>query len=130
MPSQKTIITSNHLPDSIPVSPCQTHTNSKTPPWRIINDISFNQSVTISLPNPLYELVWPGVQALLPTTKYAKVFLKLEHLLSGDIFDVWIKRGKLSMDLDRVMDLHRRSHGVVQIPDERERVCVLMVSCD
>ncbi|KIV88762.1 hypothetical protein PV10_08407 [Exophiala mesophila] len=97
MPSQKTFITSSHLPHSIPVSPCQTHTNSRVPPWRIINDISFNQSVTISFPNPLYEIIWPEIQDLLPDPKYAKVVLKLEDLLVGDGFDIWIKRGNVLM---------------------------------
>ena len=66
---------------------------TKKQPWRAINDAPFMSGVSMVMPAELYATVWDKVETSLKEFQYAKVILKLEHLLQGDFFTEYIKRG-------------------------------------
>jgi len=54
------------------------------------------------LPEELYELVWPGVDAKTLQIPYSQVIMPLSALLEGDFFNLYIKTGTSFLDLEVV----------------------------
>jgi hypothetical protein len=67
---------------------------TKKSPWRTIREVEYVQRATATLPEELYDIIWRDVDASTGGLNYAKVIMKLEHILRGDFFNEYIKRGK------------------------------------
>ncbi|KIW13387.1 hypothetical protein PV08_08575 [Exophiala spinifera] len=92
-PSTKVHVTSGSLPPYI--SPSEAPT--KKAPWRTVRNVGFVQTVTATLPEELYDIIWREIEASLAIHKYSKVIMKLEDVLQGDFFNGYIKRGNILM---------------------------------
>ena len=62
-------------------------------PWRQINELSFVHSVTMLMPDELYNLVWNKINNERKTLKYSKVLMKLQEVLEGDFFTEYVRKG-------------------------------------
>jgi ribonucleases P/MRP protein subunit RPP40 len=67
---------------------------TKKSPWRQIKEMPFIHSVTLLMPDELYELVWDKLDVESKKVKYAKVIMKLQEVLEGDFFTEYIKKGQ------------------------------------
>ena len=65
----------------------------KKQPWKTVNNSAFVRSVELLLPEELYELVWDRIDDELKTLRYQKVIMKLEHILEGEFFNEYVKKG-------------------------------------
>lgn len=81
---------------SLPTYVSSTQAPTKRFPWRIIRDSDCIHSVTVMLPDEIYGLIWQAVESEIPKIRYAKVIMKLEELLQGEFFNMYIKRGTRS----------------------------------
>lgn len=84
------LVSQGYLPPYI--DPVQTP--SKKSPWRQIKEMPFVQSVTLLMPDEMYELVWNKFDAKSKKVKYAKVIMKLQEVLEGEFFTEYIKKGQ------------------------------------
>lgn len=62
-------------------------------PWKSINDVPFWQSVTMILPEELYNIIWSRIDQESKTINYAKVIMKLQDILDQDFFTEYVKKG-------------------------------------
>jgi ribonuclease P/MRP protein subunit RPP40 len=66
---------------------------TKKSPWRTINDAPFLKSISLILPEELYDVIWDKIEDEMKKASYAKVILKLQELLDGKFFTEYIKKG-------------------------------------
>ena len=92
-PDSKIFVSQGSLPPYI--DPAQPPTRKS--PWRQIRELSFIHTVTMIMPEEMYQLVWDKIEADSKQLKYAKVILKLQEVLDGDFFTEYIKKGILSL---------------------------------
>ncbi|KAK6381650.1 hypothetical protein LTS17_004709 [Exophiala oligosperma] len=92
-PSPKVYVTSGSLPPYI--SPSEAP--AKRAPWRTVRNVEFVQTVTATLPEELYDVIWREVDDSIANAEYAKVIMKLEDVLQGDFFNEYIKIGNILM---------------------------------
>ncbi|KIW67570.1 hypothetical protein PV04_06810 [Phialophora macrospora] len=92
-PAPKVKISVGQLPGYVSFSQAPT----KRPPWQIIREIPYGDSVTVTLPHDLHRIIWDSVEADISRPKYAKVIMKLEEVLKGEFFTEYIKKGNVLM---------------------------------
>jgi ribonuclease P/MRP protein subunit RPP40 len=66
---------------------------TKRSPWCQIQKISFIHTLTMLMPDEMYEIIWNALDAEVKKIKYAKVIMKLQEVLEGDFFTEYIKKG-------------------------------------
>jgi len=67
---------------------------TKKTPWRTINEVPFLQSVSLVLPQELYDVIWDKIEDKSKKAGYAKVIMKLQDVLDGAFFTEYIKKGE------------------------------------
>ncbi|OQV04322.1 hypothetical protein CLAIMM_09225 isoform 4 [Cladophialophora immunda] len=95
--ASKINVASGQLPSYVTASQAPT----KKPPWRTIRQHEYDKYVAVILPDGLYHLIWEKVNASIGPVKYAKVIMKLEDVLNGEFFTVYVKTGVLRLELSK-----------------------------
>lgn len=67
---------------------------TKRSPWCQIQKLSFIHTLTMVMPDEMYEIIWNALDVEVKKIKYAKVIMKLQEVLEGDFFTEYIKKGK------------------------------------
>ena len=66
---------------------------TKRSPWSQIQKLPFVQTLTMLMPDEMYEIIWNALDAEVKKIKYTKVIMKLQEVLEGDFFTEYIKKG-------------------------------------